>query len=86
MAHTIESIAATLRTLLAEGVSETQIAEALYEATDDEGRSTEEERELARSEHDSTVVEIDNHALASRGDSGLWVQGWIWIGHPDGEG
>lgn len=57
--------------------------------TDPDHFATEEEIALARRryiEGSCTDIEIDDGALASRADDGTWVQAWVWLPHPSGEG
>ncbi len=75
-----------LRGLLDEGVTPTQIATALFDACSEDDRTTDAERERARARYavpSNGTIEIDDNAMASRADDGLWVQAWLWL--PDEE-
>ncbi len=37
------------------------------------------EIENARSTYGSDEIEIDDDALCSRADDGIWVQAWVWL-------
>lgn len=43
-------------------------------------RATEEEIRRARRDyrHDDDL-EVDDNAIASRGEDGVWVQAWVWL-------
>lgn len=40
---------------------------------------------LARAEHGSDDIEIDDNAVVSRGDDGAFVQAWVWVKYPAAE-
>lgn len=42
--------------------------------------ATEEEIQAARDEYQNDDVEIDEGALASHADGGVWVAAWVWLG------
>ena len=82
MAHTIDTIRDIIRGMMAEGATPADIAKAVYDETDDDSRSTEGERERARSEYcapSSDTIEVDDDALASRGEDGVWIAAWVWL-------
>ncbi len=41
--------------------------------------ATPEEVAEAREKYGSTEIEIDEDALASRGEDGVWVQAWVFL-------
>ena len=47
--------------------------------------ATPEERSAAQDEHGSDDIEIDDDALASRTDEGVWVQAWVYVAMSDDE-
>lgn len=47
--------------------------------------ATDEEIQQARNQHMGSECEIDEPALASRGDGGVWVQAWVWISNEEEE-
>jgi len=50
--------------------------------------STPEERDAAIEKYchgSDDMIEVDDDALVSRGDTGLWVQAWVYLRHADGE-
>ncbi len=82
MAHTIDSLRGIIRGLIAEGVTPSRINEAVFLEMDDDWRSTEEERERARSEYCALIsdnIEVDDEALAGRGEDGVWIAAWVWL-------
>lgn len=46
---------------------------------DEDSFATEAEVQRARNRHMGSECEIDEPAMASRGDEGLWVQAWVWL-------
>ena len=38
---------------------------------------------LANDHYSSDEIQIDQDAKISRGDSGSWVQGWLYVEHPE---
>lgn len=76
---TTESLTAAINQAVGVAVSALRIHEEERETN----YSTSAEKERARDEYGSDDVEIDDIALASRGDSGMWVAGWLWLANPE---
>lgn len=51
-------------------------------AADPASRATDAEIAEARAEHQTSECEIDDGALKSVADDGLWVQAWVWLARP----
>lgn len=47
--------------------------------------TAERARELARQTYGSDEVEIDDDAVISKGDNGVFVQAWLWIDEEEDE-
>ena len=47
--------------------------------------ATKKEIQDARNMHHCDEVNIDDDALASRADTGVWVQAWVWLDKSDDE-
>jgi len=45
--------------------------------------ATEAEIAEARRRYGDDDIQVDDNALASKGDGGIWVQGWVWLPAPE---
>jgi hypothetical protein len=64
---------------LAEGLTQSQAITLLHKAFD--GATKEEVAEAIEkyASHSDDDVEIDDKALTSRADDGVWVMAWVWL-------
>jgi hypothetical protein len=60
-----------------------ELACALAEASNPDRFATPEEISEAQSEYTTDEINIDEGALASRGEGGLWVAAWVWLDRSD---
>lgn len=69
--------------LVTKALTQTDLLNALHElndgATDDEISRAKEEYAYASSDN----IEVDDNALTSRADDGVWVQGWVYLANED---
>lgn len=49
----------------------------------DRPKATKEEIEQARAVYQNDDVQIDDDALTSHTDDGVWVQAWVWLPKED---
>lgn len=51
-----------------------------------DGLATTQEIEAARANYESDEINVDEGALTSRADDGVWVNAWVWISPEEAKG
>ena len=76
---TAESLAAAINQAVGIAIAALRIHEEEREAN----YSNTAEIERARDMYGSDDIEVNDTALASHTDNGMWVAGWLWLANPE---